>query len=206
MQDLPMASMPSHSAAVVGGLCRAAALVVLTAAATAADAQPAHAHTHGRLTLDVAIDAQAITIRFESPLDNLLGFERAPRNDAERKRVADMTARLNAADLFRPDPAAQCRPAEVTLVAPVLGLGAPAAGATHPHAHEHQKGHEDDEHADIDVTIVFSCPQAPQARYIDVGLFARFDRLRAIDAQVAAPQGQFKRALVPASSRLSWSR
>jgi hypothetical protein len=37
------------------------------------------AHEHGALKLDVAIEGNKLTIAMEAPLDNLLGFERAPR-------------------------------------------------------------------------------------------------------------------------------
>ncbi|MFT3666416.1 DUF2796 domain-containing protein [Piscinibacter sp.] len=157
-----------------------------------------HAHTHGRMALDAAIDAQTITLSIESPLDGLLGFERAPRSDAERRRVADMVARLKAADgLFQPDPAAGCTLSKVELDSAVLGLG---------EAQAHGHGAADGEHADIDVTVVFTCAKATEARFIDVKLFDAFKRVRVVDAQVASPQGQFKRSLKPGASRLSLAR
>lgn len=105
------------------GLGLAATLAVAAGLPSPALAQQA-AHTHGRLDLAVALDATAITIRLESPLDNFLGFERAPRTDDERRRVADLAARLRAADQWlRPDPAARCRLARVDLDSAVPGLG-----------------------------------------------------------------------------------
>lgn len=179
-----------------------------------------HAHTHGRVSMDVAVDAQTLTLAIESPLDSFLGFERAPRTDAERQRVADMVARLKAADqLFQPDPAAACTLSSVTLSSAVLGLGDAKKEDRHDHAHDHdhgkQQGHGDqkghahakDEHADIDIDVVFNCAQAPQARYVELGkLFEAFKRIRAIDAQVAAHQGQFKRSLRPDATRLKLER
>ncbi|MET1115626.1 MAG: DUF2796 domain-containing protein [Comamonas sp.] len=156
-----------------------------------------HAHTHGHMTLDVAVDAQTITLALASPLDSFLGFERAPRTDAERRRVADMVARLQAADtLFQPDAAAGCKLQKVDLASEALGLGA---------AHGHSHG-EKAEHADIAVDIVFTCARTAHARFIDVKLFESYPRLRSIDAQVAAPQGQFKRSLRPGAARLGLAR
>lgn len=174
-----------------------------------------HAHTHGRMSLDVAVDAQTLTLAIESPLDSFLGFERAPRTDAERQRVSDMVARLNAAQqLFVPDPAAECTLSSVTLSSAALGLGDPKKEDDHPHGHGHddkkrpdgKKDHAEDEHADIDVDIVFQCAKATQARFIDVKLFDAFKRIRAIDAQVATPQGQFKRGMRPDAARLNLVR
>ncbi len=172
------------------------ALAVAAALPAAAHQQ---AHTHGQMTLDVAVDAQSITLAVASPLDSFLGFERAPRTAAERQQVADMVARLKAADqLFQPDPAGGCKLTQVALESEALALG-----ATHGHAHGHGG---DAEHADIGVDIVFHCARAADARFIDVKLFGAYPRLRGIDAQVAAPQGQFKRSLRPGAARLSLAR
>ena len=171
-------------------------------------AQQQHAHTHGRLALDVAIDSQTITLTMEAPLDNFLGFERAPRTDVERKSVATMVARLNAADtLFIPDSRAECRLSKVTLESAVLGLGDNAKRDTAATQSAAAKGQPaQDEHADIDVSIVFSCAKAALARQIDVKLFDAFKGTKNIDAQVASDQGQFKRSLNKAAPRLTWGR
>lgn len=163
-----------------------------------------HAHTHGRLALSAAIDAQSITIGMEAPLDNFLGFERAPRTDGERRQVADMVSRLDAADkLFIPDPKAECTLAKVELVSDVLGLGTKATiGAAL--SRDSRKG--PDAHADIDITIRFACAKADTARQIEVRLFEVFKRLRSIDAQVASGQGQFRRSLTPTDTKLTWGR
>ena len=168
--------------------------LVLAATALSAAAHP-QAHTHGLMALDVAVDAQTLTLAMSSPLDSFLGFERAPRTDAERQRVADMVARLKAADqLFQPDAAAGCKLTQVDLESAALGLGT---------AHEHG---EKAEHGDIDVAIVFTCAKVAEARFIDIKLFDAYPRLRSIDAQVAAPQGQFKRSLRPGAARLALTR
>jgi len=166
-----------------------------------------HAHTHGRMTLDVAVDVQSIALAIESPLESFLGFERAPRTDAEHKRVADMVAHLNAADqLFQPDPAAACKLSKVELTSSTLSLGTKEEEVyRHSHGNDEEKRHDhaDDEHANVNVDIVFTCARATEARFIDVRLFDTYPRVRTIDVQVAAPQGQFKRVLQPDTSRLS---
>lgn len=149
-----------------------------------------HAHQHGVAKLDVAIEANRITVQLESPLDNLLGFERAPRTDAERRQADAAVARLrSAAAMFGIDPAAQCKPADVDLASSALGLG-------HPDPKEAEAGH-----ADIDGSFEFTCVDATKAAYIDVGLF-EFARLQRIEVQVAAPHGQFKRDLMRPARRI----
>lgn len=176
---------------------------LLLAAGGAANAQQ-QAHTHGRIALDVAVTAQSITLEMEAPLDNFLGFERAPRTDAERRQVAAMVARLKAADtLFIPDPKAGCTLSQVKLDSAVLAIGDSAAPAPAAAA---KAGKDTVEHADIDIAITFTCTKAGEARFIDVKLFDAFKAVKAIDAQVASGQGQFKRSLSRNASTLRWGK
>jgi hypothetical protein len=159
-----------------------------------AQAQPRHAHVHGQLKLDVAIDVRAITVHVDSPLVNIVGYERAPRTDAERNTAQQALAQLRSAGkLFTIDPAAGCALAQVDLDAPALGLGDALPGQT--------QGHDD-----LEGNIVFECRSPVQARYIDVALFEAFSGVRQIDVQIATPDGQFQRTLKRPSGRLTWAR
>lgn len=164
-------------------------------ALAAAPAGAAGAHQHGVLTLDIAVEAGRLVVQMESPLDNLVGFERAPRNAAERKRVDAALERLQAGQaLFVIDPAAQCTLAKVELSSAVLKLG---SAANEP---------ADDDHADIDAAYEFDCANAAQAAHVDVGLFQAFSGMQRIEVQVAAPQGQFKRTLRRPTRRVALTR
>ena len=140
------------------------------------------AHEHGALKLDVAIEGNKLTIEMEAPLDNLLGFERAPRTDAERKAAADVLARLRSPDkgtpLFAADAVAQCTLGKAEVQAPVLEPGA--------------KPSAKDGHADLDASYEFTCTKPDALRTLDVGLFEAYRRIQRIDVQVATPKGQAK--------------
>ncbi len=180
-----------------------------------------NAHTHGRITLDAAIDAQAVTLQIEAPLDSFLGFERAPKNQAEQVRVAEMVASLRAADsLFQIDPAGSCTLAQVRLVSKVLNLddakptgssrtshaSHTSLGARSPSVHTDEAHSQKKGHAEIAMTVVYSCANAGATRHIGTSLFDTFKRLHAIDAQVASAGGQFKRSLTAQSPRLTWGK
>src|SRR5258706_3942509 len=93
-----------------------------------------HAHAHGVARLDIAVEGSSLTVQLQSPLDNLLGFERAPRTDAERRQADAVVARLGAAAaMFSIDPAAQCKPPRVELSSAALKLG-------HPDPKEEEEG------------------------------------------------------------------
>jgi hypothetical protein len=153
------------------------------------------AHQHGVLKLDIAIEARKLTLQMESPLNNLVGFERAPRNDAERKRIDAALARLKAAQaLFAIDPAAQCQLANVVITSAVLKPGtSQPAGAS-------------DEHADIDAGFEFDCLDADRAAFVDLGLFDAFAAMKQIDVQAATPKGQLKRTLKRPARRVALTR
>ncbi|MBC8056802.1 MAG: DUF2796 domain-containing protein [Rhizobiales bacterium] len=166
-------------------------LAAVIAAALPSLAQAAQPHQHGIARLDIAVEPTRITLRLESPLDNLLGFERAPRTDAERQRAAAAVAKLQAAAaMFRIDPAAQCKLATVELTSAALKLGK-------PDPKEEKAGH-----ADIDADVSFDCVDATKAGYVDVGLF-EFSYLQRLQVQVATPAGQFKRDLKRPAARIA---
>lgn len=146
-------------------------------------------HEHGIATMDIAVDAKRIVVQFDSPLDNLVGFERAPRTDSERKRVDEAVARLKDGDqLFRFDAAAGCKLARTNLDSPVLGLGS--------------NGQVKDGHADLHASWEFDCADATQAAQVEVGLFA-FKQLKRVNVQLALPKGQAKRELKRPNGKLS---
>lgn len=153
------------------------------------------AHQHGVAKLDVAVDGQRLTLGLDSPLDNLLGFERAPRTPAERQKVQAMADALkDAARVFTPDAAAGCTALPTELTAPVVGLAAAAATGTAAPA---------DGHADLDATFSFDCRAPDALRTIEVGLFKAFPGFKRLEVQIATPRGQARRSLTPAATRIA---
>lgn len=152
------------------------------------------AHQHGIATLDIAVEARRIVVLFDTPLDNLVGFERAPRNEAERQRVAEAVARLKDGErLFGFDAAAGCKLARSSLDSALLGLGSGAGGPAQG------------EHADLQASWEFDCIDAARATQVEVGLFA-FKALQRIDVQLVLPKGQARRELKRPNARLSLGR
>ena len=93
--------------------------LLLSSGTPAPMAHAAGAHSHGIARLEVAVDGATVTLRLASPLESLLGFERAPRNDAERGQVRAMAQALRAGNPFVPTPAARCRLDKVDLASSV---------------------------------------------------------------------------------------
>ena len=156
----------------------AAAALVCGALATGALAAP---HVHGVVALDVALEGPRVVLSLKAPLDSLVGFERAPRTDAERRAAADVLARLRQPDvLFRLDAAAGCRRVSAEVAPPVLEAGLGAA-----------KGSIEG-HADLRAQIAYDCSRSDELKTLEVGLADTFKRILRIDVQVAGPRGQAK--------------
>lgn len=155
------------------------------------------AHSHGSAELDVAVEAPAILVELRVPLHDLVGFERPPRNQAERERVEQAIARLEAADrLFRIDPAGGCALAAAAIEAPLLGRQGDGAGAPSPAAAGQAA------HGDLVGSFRFECRDARAARHLDLGLFPAFKSIRTVDARVASPDGQSAQRLRATQPRL----
>ena len=187
--------------------------VLATAPADAADK-----HVHGHAALEVAVDGNRLLVVFESPLDNLVGFEHAARTDKQKDAVRRMAAELNKpAQQFVPTAEARCTPETVRLVSEVidpslLDGAAPQAGAAKfkadtardQHGQKRDKGH--DGHAGLEATFVFRCEQPGKLSSLEVKLFEAFKGLKRIDVQVAGARQQAAARLTPKNRRISWQR
>jgi hypothetical protein len=171
--------------------------LLLAGGALAPAARAAGAHSHGTAHLDVAVDGATITLKLQSPLESLLGFERAPRNDAERGQVRAMAQALRAGNQFVPSAAARCRLDRVELRSPVLApelLGESGSSAGKPA----------DDHADLEGTFVYRCEDAKALQGVDVLMFDHFKRLRVVETQVAGPRGQSALKLNSRARQIRW--
>lgn len=169
---------------------------LLLAAALLAPALPVQAgkpHQHGVVRLDVAVDGNTLTLQMEAPLDSLLGFERRPRTEAERKAADEVLRRVNdPASLLQPTAAAACAPGASKVNAEVL---APAAA-----------GEKARQHAELEVSWSFSCKAVDKLDAVEVGLFDAFKRIERIEVQVAGAKGQAKHTLTRTKKRLPLPR
>jgi hypothetical protein len=152
-------------------------------------------HVHGVATLQVAIDTNMMTLNFSSPLDNLIGFEHRPRNQAEVAQVQSMINAFYKTNLFIPTPSAQCQLKTVDLESLVIKkkLNAPKP------SHEEPAGH-----ADLDAELVYHCKHAKDVRDLQVNLFKTFPNLHQISAEIVSEHGQAAVQLSPTNTQAIW--
>ena len=177
---------------------RYASIVALVVAHGAAYA--AGPHEHGAATLHVAVEGDRLHLELSSPLENLVGFERAPRNEKETAAVKAMAERLREPErLFVPTPDAKCTRASVDLESPVLDPallgGKPRTAPAKPTGGAH---------ASIDAVIVFRCERPQQLTGLEVKAFEAFPKLKRLDVKVAGAKKQSGARLTPRNPRLSW--
>lgn len=147
-------------------------------------------HQHGVADLSLVIEAGSVTAQLDAPLDSLVGFERAPRTDAERQRARAALARLaDPAGLLRLPASAGCSVTASQVQAPVLEGGEAAGG-----------------HADAQATWTWRCRDAAALRALPHGLFEAFAPLHRLQAQVVTPQGQHRVTLRRPQAELRWGR
>ena len=156
------------------------------------------AHQHGNATLQVAVDANTLTIHFSSPLDNLLGFEHKPRNQAEVEQVQNMIKQFYKPSLFLPSKDAQCKLQSVQLDSLVIKKKNQAETTTQ-HAHDHAAGH-----ADLDAEMVYQCNQVNRLRDLQINVFKAFPFLHQLTAEVISHRGQTAATITANKPQLTW--
>lgn len=162
---------------------RAAALLAMAIAGVV----PAHAqHVHGVARLEVAIDGSKAVLVLTVPMEDAIGFERAPRNSAEKARVDDVLAKLGTANarLYEPGGEARCTVASAEAKVEKVGGGG--------------------KHSEVVARHAVDCANAAALRSIAVHAFDVLERVKRIDAQVAGPRGQAKGRLTASKRELAW--
>jgi len=196
-------------------------VVVFAVAASLACGQSLaqHAHVHGNAELQVTVQGQSLTVLLATPLENLVGFEHAPRTDKQKAAAQALGEQLARPDvLFVPSQAARCTPSASVVNAPVLGMNGviegyvakqPVAQSGKPadrgHSHGDKKGAAGgDGHAELLAQFTYKCEQPAALKGLEVRLFDAFRGVRRIDAQVAGPAGQKAIRLSSSRRMVSW--
>lgn len=140
-----------------------------------AQAQHAHHHTHehGHAKLEVSLEQDRLSFELLSPMDNLVGFEHAPKNDRQVKALAELRGLLeNPRNFFEPNREALCTQENLVFRSSLFG---DAHGDTPKAA----KGH-----ADLRYQVSFTCKAADALKEVNVTAFKAFRRLHEIETQL----------------------
>lgn len=79
-------------------------------------------HVHGAVTFNLALEGQILSVELDAPALNVVGFEKAPRSDAERRATREVDAWLASGREFLAVPkTAACQLQNVEYTPPKLG-------------------------------------------------------------------------------------
>ncbi len=155
------------------------------------------AHVHGIAHLNVALEGKNLYMEFVSPAANIVGFEHAPKTQAERDAVeAARNTLKNAEAVFKLPPAAGARLVDADVASTAErdehhdGEHAhddekhhdEAAGKDH--AHHDADEHKGETHSDFKAVYRFSCQNPDKLDTIEVRLFEQFPGIEEIDVQI----------------------
>jgi hypothetical protein len=126
-----------------------------------------HGHAHGKGEMEITVQDGSIRAIFRTPMESLLGFEHAPKTEAQKTAVTQLKNKLSNPTLFfAPTPAAQCA-AGAAEASSTLFAGQVSGG-----------------HSDLEYRFSFKCSNVQALQGLDALLFADYPRLHEIRALV----------------------
>lgn len=159
-------------------------LLGMSAIAAASDLDGHAAHEHGVAHLTLVMDQRTLMIELESPADNLIGFEHAPRKAREKSAVLVALAQLRQPGILKLNSEAGCNTGKAEAEDPFAGTDGSA-------------------HQDFDAEYHFQCQFPGKLAQLDASpLFRAFPRLRSLKVDYALPAGQGSATLTPRAPRI----
>lgn len=191
--------------------------VLACAAFAASDEQHREheAHEHGHGTLDIVVEGEELVIELRIPAVNVVGFEHAPRDEAEREAVRKALVPFgDAASVVALPAEAECEAEDAK--AEIWAMAREDDHEDDDHAHEkedhgkeeHEKEeheeheHEEqesasEEHSELHATYHFHCHAPGKLDRIDVRVFEHLHDAEEIDVRIVTPSAQLAMELHP---------
>ncbi len=148
----------------------ASALVAqtLSTAPSQASERQLDAHEHGVSTLKLAQEDQLFQFELEAPGNDIVGFEHAPENDAQRSAVKAALSRFEQPELIF------VLPAEAQCVA----------------SKQHAEFETEDDHAGFHIAWTMTCKNPSKAQSMATSFFDIFERAEEIEIEAIGNAGQ----------------
>lgn len=177
------------------------------------------AHVHGQVEFNIAQDGKELLIEITAPGADVVGFEHAPTNDAEKQQLKDAVAKLSHADhVFTLTSEAGCK-VEHQSVTHTLG-DSEHDQHDHEEHHDHDKHdhdkHDHDEHHDHDnhdhesghgeftVEYHYQCDNVSAISNIETSWFSQFPSTESIKVNLLTDSKQAAMELKPGQKTISF--
>jgi hypothetical protein len=185
MPRTPAPNRPSTACMIaplaIAPLAIAAAATLLAVTAQADEMHDHGKHVHGEVALNVAVEGGTLTVEIDTPAAQVLGFEKSPRNEAERAAVTSAEAWFRSGrEMVGVPTAAACRLASVDFTAPKLGSG----------------------HADYRARYRFTCANPAALDWFEPRVLRRLKDVEKAEANVIGPGVQRQETLTAPDRRV----
>ena len=162
-------------------------------------------HMHGAASMNVAIVDSSVFLEFNTPWNNLVGFEHAPSTDEQHAMVDDALKLLNNPDSLFTFVDGECALEKVELENSMAEDGdmhddEHGHDDEHKDEHGHDEEHKDEHHDDHDegesshssvlAIYTYQCAQIGELDKIDLALFEHWSGLVDLDVQLVGNNGQ----------------
>ena len=155
------------------------------------------AHVHGVAQLQIAIEKNAVEVELESPSMNVIGFEHAPKNKAQKQKVEKAVVELgdykNVLELTE----GGCELKKANIESPFKSEHKEHAHKGHDHKHddhghkEHGKEHKDeDTHSDFRMSYHLECKTADKIKTVELTVFKHFPGFEKLNVEWVGAKGQ----------------
>lgn len=182
------------------------ATLIFCASAPAEEFEQHHAHEHGKVTLNLAVDGRALVLELDAPAANVVGFEHAPRTSSERAAVTNADAWIRAGkDVLALPQDAECRYTSTEFTPPQWE-------ADNDHGQDHddddnhgESGHEadrHDHHADYEARFNYECARPDKLAWVEPRLLDKLLNVIEARVNVVGPKGQHSDTVKSARSRI----
>jgi|TARA_B110000971_G_scaffold7847_1_gene7601 hypothetical protein len=173
-----------------------AAMFVALAMATST-AVASERHEHGVAQLEVVQSGSDLSLRWQLPMDGVVGFEHAPTNTQEHKQLAQAHQKMSQAQQWlTPNTAARCAVTGVEIELP--GFKPQPVGSDHAHDKKHEHGHESGHdagheagHSDASWQVSWRCAQPSALVAIDLLALDMWPEIETVYVQGVVNKKQF---------------
>jgi hypothetical protein len=146
-----------------------------------------HAHEHGKVTLNIAIDSATLSMELDAPAANVVGFEHAPRTSAERAAASNASAFIRGGrSLIGVPPAAGCHFINTEFTEPKWEPDNEPATATA----KSSGGEIHEAHADYEARFSFRCDHPDQLAWFEPWLLLKLMNVTEARVNLLTPTGQ----------------
>ena len=156
-----------------------------------------HAHEHGKVSLNVALDASTFLVELDAPATNVVGFEHAPRTAAERTAALQASQFIQSGrGLFGFPPAAECHFSRTEFTEPHWESAAPTG------TEEHEKDNRGDQHADYEARFTYHCEHPQALAWFEPWLLAKLLNVTEARVNLITSTGQRSESVTDPHKRI----